>query len=56
MIPDKEGPPFGSTEDEIRKRFASRFELIEDWVLTILSKPQRVGMDDYMEAQSDERK
>jgi SAM-dependent methyltransferase len=43
MIPDKEGPPFGSTEDEIRKRFASRFELMKDWVPR--SYPNRSGLE-----------
>ena len=32
MIPDTEGPPFGTTQDELRQRFSSRFELLKEWV------------------------
>ncbi|HWN12159.1 MAG TPA: methyltransferase domain-containing protein, partial [Pyrinomonadaceae bacterium] len=32
MIPDIEGPPFGSTREEIRQRFDPFFELVEHWV------------------------
>jgi cyclopropane fatty-acyl-phospholipid synthase-like methyltransferase len=32
MIPDKEGPPFGTTRDELWSRFSPHFELIKDWV------------------------
>lgn len=32
LIPDKDGPPFGSTREEIRERFDPHFELLEDWV------------------------
>ncbi len=32
MIPDEEGPPFGCTREEIRKRFDLYFELEAEWV------------------------
>ena len=32
MIADKEGPPFGTTREEIHRRFGSWFRLVEDWV------------------------
>src|SRR3954467_748826 len=32
MIPDIEGPPFGTTRDEIMKRFSPHFDLLKDWV------------------------
>ena len=32
LIPDEEGPPFGSTREEIQERFGKEFTLREDWV------------------------
>jgi cyclopropane fatty-acyl-phospholipid synthase-like methyltransferase len=32
MIPDAEGPPFGTNRDEILKRFSPAFELLDEWV------------------------
>lgn len=32
LIPDKEGPPFGTTREEQINRFSPYFELLEDWV------------------------
>lgn len=32
LIPDKEGPPFGTTGEEQVSRFSPHFQLIEDWV------------------------
>ncbi len=43
MIPDTDGPPFGSTREEIRSRFESDFELQDDWVPR--SYPNRTGLE-----------
>ena len=43
LIPDTEGPPFGTTRDEIVHRFSPHFELIEDWVPR--SYPNRIGLE-----------
>jgi SAM-dependent methyltransferase len=32
FIPDTEGPPFGTTREEIWQRFSPHLELIEEWV------------------------
>jgi SAM-dependent methyltransferase len=32
MIPDTEGPPFGTTREELWGRFSPHFDLIEEWV------------------------
>jgi SAM-dependent methyltransferase len=32
MIPDEDGPPFGTTREEILSRFSPHFELLQDWV------------------------
>jgi cyclopropane fatty-acyl-phospholipid synthase-like methyltransferase len=32
MIPDTDGPPFGTTREEIWKRFSPHFELLKEWV------------------------
>lgn len=32
LIPDKEGPPFGTTRDELLERFSPGFELHKEWV------------------------
>ena len=43
FIPDKEGPPFGTTRDEVVQRFSPNFSLIEDWVPR--SYPNRTGLE-----------
>ncbi|MFO1500801.1 MAG: methyltransferase domain-containing protein [Verrucomicrobiota bacterium] len=43
LIPDTDGPPFGTTRQEILDRFSSGFELIEDWVPR--SYPNRTGLE-----------
>jgi len=43
LIPDVEGPPFGTTRDEVVARFESHFELLEDWVPR--SYPNRTGLE-----------
>src|SRR5262249_16793255 len=32
LIPDEDGPPFGTTREEIKRRFGDDFELLENWV------------------------
>ena len=43
MIPDKEGPPFGSTREEIKERFEPFFDLKSEWVPR--SYPNRTGLE-----------
>ena len=43
LIPDTDGPPFGTTREEIVNRFSSRFDLLEDWVPR--SYPNRTGLE-----------
>lgn len=43
MIPDEDGPPFGTTRDEILKRFSPNFELLQDWVPR--SYPNRTNLE-----------
>lgn len=43
LIADTEGPPFGTTREEIRSRFAPYFDLVEDWVPR--SYPNRTGLE-----------
>ena len=43
LIPDEDGPPFGTTREEILRRFSPHFELIEDWVPR--SYPNRTGQE-----------
>jgi SAM-dependent methyltransferase len=43
MIPDEDGPPFGTTREEIRRRFAGDFELLENWVPR--SYPNRTDLE-----------
>lgn len=43
LIPDKDGPPYGTTREEIAERFSPHFELIEDWVPR--SYPNRTGLE-----------
>lgn len=43
MIPDTDGPPFGTTRDEIIRRFSDSFALKEQWVPR--SYPNRTGLE-----------
>jgi cyclopropane fatty-acyl-phospholipid synthase-like methyltransferase len=43
FIPDKDGPPFGTTREEQIKSFSPHFDLLEDWVPR--SYPNRTGLE-----------
>jgi cyclopropane fatty-acyl-phospholipid synthase-like methyltransferase len=43
LIPDTDGPPFGTTRDELWKRFSPHFDLLEEWVPR--SYPNRTGLE-----------
>jgi methyl halide transferase len=43
LIPEEEGPPFGTTRDEVVKRFAPWFDLVQEWVPR--SYPNRTGLE-----------
>ena len=43
LIPDKDGPPFGTTREEIVDRFSPQFDLMKDWVPR--SYPNRTGLE-----------
>ncbi len=43
LIPDTDGPPFGTTAAEIRQRFSPHFHLKSDWVPR--SYPNRTGLE-----------
>ena len=43
LIPDKDGPPFGTTRDELWQRFSPHFELLKEWVPR--SYPNRTGLE-----------
>ena len=43
LIPDTEGPPFGTTREEQVARFSPHFKLLEDWVPR--SYPNRTGLE-----------
>jgi SAM-dependent methyltransferase len=43
LIPDTDGPPFGTTRDELWQRFSPHFELKEEWVPQ--SYPNRTGLE-----------
>ena len=43
FIPDTEGPPFGTTREEIIRRFSPGFQLLADWVPR--SHPNRTGLE-----------
>ncbi|MCI0534944.1 MAG: TPMT family class I SAM-dependent methyltransferase [Verrucomicrobiales bacterium] len=43
LIPDKEGPPFGTTRAELQERFSPHFELLEEKVPR--SYPNRTGLE-----------
>lgn len=43
LIPDEDGPPFGTTREEQISRFSSQFDLIEEWVPR--SYPNRTSLE-----------
>ena len=43
LIPDKDGPPFGTTRGELWKRFSPHFELVQEWVPR--TYPNRKGLE-----------
>ena len=43
LIPDVDGPPFGTTRDELWRRFSPQFELVEE--LVPRSYPNRTGLE-----------
>jgi methyl halide transferase len=43
MIPDKDGPPYGTTRAELWGRFSPGFALLEEWVPR--SYPNRTGLE-----------
>ena len=43
LIPDEQGPPFGTTRAELWTRFSPDFELLEEWVPR--SYPNRTGLE-----------
>lgn len=43
LIPDTEGPPFGTTRDEVLRHFSPHFDLVADWVPR--SYPNRTGLE-----------
>ena len=43
LIPDEDGPPFGTTKSELVERFSAGFELMESWVPR--SYANRVGLE-----------
>ncbi len=43
LIPDTDGPPFGTTREEQLKRFSPHFKLLKEWVPR--SYPNRTGLE-----------
>jgi hypothetical protein len=43
LIPDEDGPPFGTNREELRSTFSPRLKLVEDWVPR--SYPNRTGLE-----------
>ncbi|HWW03132.1 MAG TPA: methyltransferase domain-containing protein [Candidatus Acidoferrum sp.] len=43
LIPDEDGPPFGTTREELVRRFSPHFKLREEWVPR--SYPNRTGLE-----------
>jgi SAM-dependent methyltransferase len=43
LIPDEDGPPFGTTRQEILDRFSPHFDILQDWVPR--SFPNRTGLE-----------
>src|SRR2546421_6128446 len=43
LITEEDGPPFGTTREELVQRFSPHFKLVEDWVPR--SYPNRTGLE-----------
>jgi SAM-dependent methyltransferase len=43
LIPDKDGPPFGTTRAELWERFSPQFDLLDEWVPR--SYPNRTNLE-----------
>jgi SAM-dependent methyltransferase len=43
LIPDEDGPPFGTTRAELLQRFSPHFDLLQTWVPR--SYPNRTGLE-----------
>jgi len=43
LIPEEDGPPFGTTRDELLRRFSPHFDLLSEWVPR--SYPNRTGLE-----------
>jgi cyclopropane fatty-acyl-phospholipid synthase-like methyltransferase len=43
LIPDTDGPPFGTTRDELWQRFSPHFDLLAEWAPR--SYPNRTGLE-----------
>jgi methyl halide transferase len=43
LIPDEDGPPFGTNREELIRRFSPQFDLLEEWVPR--SYPNRTGLE-----------
>lgn len=43
LIPDTDGPPFGTTRDELWVRFSPHFKLLKEWMPR--SYPNRTGLE-----------
>ncbi|MEY2465992.1 MAG: methyl halide transferase [Verrucomicrobiota bacterium] len=43
LIPDKDGPPFGTTREELQRRFSPHFDLVEEYMPR--SYPNRAGLE-----------
>ena len=43
LIPDEDGPPFGTKRDELWRRFSPNFTLLKEWVPR--SYPNRTGLE-----------
>jgi SAM-dependent methyltransferase len=43
LIPDRDGPPFGTTREEVIQRFSPHFKLLGEWVPR--SYPNRTGLE-----------
>lgn len=43
LIPDEDGPPFGTTRQELWVRFSGAFDLLQEW--TPRSYPNRTGLE-----------
>jgi SAM-dependent methyltransferase len=43
LIPDTEGPPFGTTREELVNRFSPHFQLLKEWIPR--SYPNRTGQE-----------